>query len=202
MAGRVAQPEQVPARLPADLAAGLGADRLMGRAAGDMLQTVRREVRSVLREARGDRFQAMRTGLSRLRTDGWISGRDVDRLRTLVEIIELTADRPRFPRDAVDKIRETHQAIVADSRSSAAALAIGSLVNNLVTPTEPIGDADDGVAYRVAQGHVEGGAAVITGAMIGAGVGGEVGGLVGAGLGALIGGVVGAVAGECEISTG
>ena len=75
-------------------------------------------------------------------------------------------------------------------------VAIASLANNIVTPTERT-DADGTLTFGVVKTRVEG--AVLVGAMVGAGVGGEIGGLPGAGIGAVIGGIVGAVAGECEI---
>jgi len=175
--------------------------RLTAIAAGDLLQTMRRETRSILRQAKGDRFDAMKLGLTRLRKDGFITQADLRRLQTLVDAVRAAAEKPIVTDEVPEKIRATYHTLVADGRSSAVAVAIASLANSLVTPTEAT-DADGTLTFKLARARVEGAGAVVLGAMIGAGIGGEIGGLAGAGVGAVVGGIVGGVMGECEVDAG
>jgi hypothetical protein len=178
-----------------------GKGRLIAMAAGDLLQTMFRETRSLLQEAGGDRFDALKLGLVRLRRDGLVNQRDLNRLEALLEAARTASEQPLVTDEVPEQIRSTYHTLVADGRSSSVALAIGSLGNSLVTPTEAA-EANGTLTFTMARGRVEGAGAVLTGAMIGAGVGGEIGGLAGAGIGVIVGGVVGAVMGECEIQTG
>jgi hypothetical protein len=178
-----------------------GKGRLIAMAAGDLLQTMFRETRALLQEAGGNRLDAMKLGLVRLRRDGRVTQRDLNRLETLLDAVRAASEQPIVTDEVPEKLRSTYHMLVADGRSSTVAVALASLANSLVTPTEAA-QGDGTLTFTLARGRVEGAGAVLTGAMIGAGVGGEIGGLVGAGVGAVVGGVVGGVMGECEIEAG
>jgi hypothetical protein len=172
-----------------------GNARLVGIAAGDLRAAVSREVRSVVRDAHGDRYEAIKLGLKRIFHDGWVTERDLKSLNTLVGIVQSTAGKTDVPEAAVKKVRDTYHALLADSSSSPAALAIAAVINNLFTPTE-LAQAGGGVAYRIVIQDPQTGGALI-GGVIGAVIGGALGGAVGAGVGAGLGGTIGGAVGEC-----
>jgi hypothetical protein len=172
--------------------------RATALAAGDLVQRMLRETRALLQQANGDRFDAMALGLMRLRNDGHITPADQTRLQTLFDAVRIAQGQPDIDARVIATIRTTYHDLVADQQARPVSVAIASLTNNLVTPTERT-DADGTLTFSVVKTRVEGAGAVLIGAMVGAGVGGEIGGLPGAGIGAIIGGVVGAVAGQCEI---
>jgi uncharacterized protein YcfJ len=93
-------------------------------------------------------------------------------------------------------VRDTYHALLADSSSSPAALAIAAVINNLFTPTELV-QADSGVGYAVRLTVQDEATAVTVGSVIGAVIGGAFGGAFGAGVGAGLGGIMGGAVGEC-----
>jgi hypothetical protein len=167
-----------------------GSPRLRAVAAGDVLQTARREVRAALRRAKGNRLGAMKQGLGRLVEDGIITERDRDRLETIVDAVHTAREQSPGTDEVPEKIRATYHALVADSRSSAVAVAIASLANSLVTPTELT--AVGGTLTFKAASVGSRAERTIQGAIIGGLLGFVVAGPSGALAGAIVGGNAGA----------
>jgi hypothetical protein len=166
-----------------------GSPRLRAVAAGDLLQTARRQVRAALRRARGNRFEAMRQGLGRLVEEGLIAERDRERLETIVNAVQTAREKSIGADEAPEKIRAAYHALVADSRSGAVAVAIASVANSLFTPSA-LTSANSTLTLQVVSmgSRAE---RTIQGAIIG----GLLGFIVAGPSGALAGAIVGANAG-------
>jgi hypothetical protein len=103
--------------------------RLGGYSAGDIHGAFIREARRALERAGGNALQATNIGLSRLRGDGLITAREVDRLSRILGVMFAQAhgEDSRREYDAFREVRDIYQAMVLEADASPTGLAIGSV---------------------------------------------------------------------------
>jgi hypothetical protein len=171
------------------------AARLAAIAAGDLRVAAQDVARSIRREAKGDRYEALRLGLARMSDNGWITSAEGEQLGVLLDAIREGTNQKYAPDAVVQRVRGTYQSLLEDPQSSPAALAIASAANSLVMPTKPVEGTDGVVLYAIV--IEDQGPAITAGAVIGGLIGGALGGGLGAGIGAGLGGAIGGVVGEC-----
>jgi ParB-like chromosome segregation protein Spo0J len=173
------------------------AARLAAIAAGDLRVAAQDVARSIRREAKGDRYEALRLGLARMSDNGWITSAEGEQLGVLLDAIREGTNQKYAPDAVVQRVRGTYQSLLEDPQSSPAALAIASAANSLVMPTKPVEGTDGVVLYAIAQFGDAGSQGAFLGGIIGGAIGGALGGGIGAGLGAGLGGAIGGAVGEC-----
>ena len=102
---------------------------LRGYSAGDVHGAFVREARRALERAGGDALLATNTGLSRLRGDGLITAREVNRLSRILEVMFAQAhgEDSRREYEAFREVRDIYQTMVLEADASPTGLAIGSV---------------------------------------------------------------------------
>lgn len=169
-------------------------ERLRGRSAGDIHGAFVREARRALERARGDALQATNLGLSRLRGDHLITGRDADRLGRILEVMFAQAHGEDRREDvAFREVRDIYQDMVLEADTTPTALAIGSVAVDAFQTALLDGLRGDGEGGEAAAARARRGlftmAADGAGAVVGGVVGGALGGSEGAQAGAAVGGI-------------
>ena len=169
--------------------------RLRGYSAGDIHGAFVREARRALERAGGDALQATNTGLSRLRGDGLITAREVNRLSRILEVMFAQAhgEDSRREEEAFREVRDIYQTMVLEADASPTGLAIGSVAVDAFLTALLDGLRDDGGERQTAAAST--GRRLVTmaadgaGAVIGGVAGGVIGGSEGAQAGAAVGGI-------------
>lgn len=170
--------------------------RLRGHSAGDIHGAFIREARQALERAGGNALQATNTGLSRLRGEGLITAREVNRLSRILEVMFAQAhgedSRPEY--EAFREVRDIYQTMVLEADASPTGLAIGSVaVDAFLTALLDGLRGDDGQEGQTAAASTSRRlvtmAADGAGAVIGGAAGGAIGGSEGAQAGAAVGGI-------------
>jgi hypothetical protein len=169
--------------------------RLGGYSAGDIHGAFIREARRALERAGGNALQATNIGLSRLRGDGLITGREVDRLSRILGVMFAQAhgEDSRREYDAFREVRDIYQAMVLEADASPTGLAIGSVAVDAFLTALLDGLRGDGQEGQTAAASTRRRlvtmAADGAGAVIGGAAGGAIGGAEGAQAGAAVGGI-------------
>jgi hypothetical protein len=169
--------------------------RLRGYSAGDMHGAFVREARRALDRAGGDALQATNTGLSRLRGDGLITAREVNRLSRILEVMFAQAhgEDSRREEEAFREVRDIYQTMVLEADASPTGLAIGSVAVDAFLTALLDGLGSDGGERQTAAASTRRRlvtmAADGAGAVIGGAAGGAIGGAEGAQAGAAVGGI-------------
>jgi len=170
--------------------------RLGGYSAGDIHGAFIREARQALERAGGNALQATNTGLSRLRGEGLITAREVERLSRILEVMFAQAhgEDSRREYEAFREVRDIYQTIVLEADASPTGLAIGSVaVDAFLTALLDGLRGNDGHEGQTAAASTSRRlvtmAADGAGAVIGGAAGGAIGGAEGAEAGAAVGGI-------------
>lgn len=157
---------------PALSAGGFAAHRPLGMSPGDYIDVLQREFDRYLKQARGNRLQAVKLALRQMRSSGLITERDLKRMNQVCVIV-FSAERAKQPAaDTVAKLERLHHEALGDPEAST------------------MGTTMVGVAYSTRNRQV----------IAAGGLGGMVIGamLTGSPWGALVGGLVGGwLAGRC-----
>jgi hypothetical protein len=169
--------------------------RLRGYSAGDIHGAFVREARRALERAGGDALQATNTGLSRLRADGLITAREVNRLSRILEVMFAQAhgEDGRREDEAFREVRDIYQTMVLEADASPTGLAIGSVAVDAFLTALLDGLRGDRGERQTAAAST--GRRLVTmaadgaGAVIGGAAGGVIGGSEGAQAGAAVGGI-------------
>ncbi len=82
-----------------------------------------------MESAGGDALQATNTGLSRLRGDGLITTRELNRLSRILEVMfeQAHGEDSRREHEAFGEVRDIYQTMVLEADASPTGLAIGSV---------------------------------------------------------------------------
>jgi hypothetical protein len=168
---------------------------LRGYSAGDIHGAFVREARRALERAGGDALQATNTGLSRLRGDGLITAREVNRLSRILEVMFAQAhgEDNRREDEAFREVRDIYQTMVLEANASPTGLAIGSVAVDAFLTALLDGLRGDRGERQTAAAST--GRRLVTmaadgaGAVIGGAAGGAIGGSEGAQAGAAVGGI-------------
>lgn len=163
-------------------------------ATGDLLAASREVARSIRQEAKRDRYEALELGLARMRETGLITSTEREQLSVLLDAVRESVGEEDVPHAVIQRVRSVYHTLLADYKSSTAAVAIASGVNNLFTP-KPVERPDGaGMVVRVTVQEGAGTGAFIggvVGALVGA-AGGPGAAFAGAAVGVAVGGTVGA----------
>lgn len=150
----------------------------LGTSAGDFLEVTGREVQRLLKEARGDQQQAVKLALGQLLEKGQVTPYDAECLGLITDKVFALRSGEYTRERAASEIGEVYYAMLADPRSSSAAISGASVVF-----TAAKSKLDDPFV-----------ALTLVGMMVGLAVGAAVGNPI---AGAAIGGIVGAVVSRC-----
>jgi len=169
--------------------------RLGGYSAGDIHGAFIREARQALERAGGNALQATNIGLSRLRGEGLITAREVERLSRILEVMFAQAhgEDSRREYEAFREVRDIYQTIVLEADASPTGLAIGSVAVDAFLTALLDGLRGDGGERQTAAAST--GRRLVTmaadgaGAVLGGLAGGALGGSEGAQAGAAVGGI-------------
>ena len=174
--------------------------RLGGYSAGDIHGAFIREARQALERAGGNALQATNIGLSRLRGEGLITAREVERLSRILEVMFAQAhgEDSRREYEAFREVRDIYQTMVLEADASPTGLAIGSvavdafltaLLDGLRGNDGHEGQQEGQTAAASTSRRLVTMAADGAGAVIGGAAGGAIGGAEGAEAGAAVGGI-------------
>jgi len=169
--------------------------RLGGYSAGDIHGAFIREARQALERAGGNALQATNIGLSRLRGEGLITAREVERLSRILEVMFAQAhgEDSRREYEAFREVRDIYQTMVLEADASPTGLAIGSVAVDAFLTALLDGLRGDGGERQTAAAST--GRRLVTmaadgaGAVLGGLAGGALGGSEGAQAGAAVGGI-------------
>jgi hypothetical protein len=174
-----------------------GGLRSLAMAGGDYRLVVIDEVHRVLDKVDRDPIRAIRHGLQRLRTDGFISSHEEEILSRVCDLIREAEVGNIEWEKATLAIRVLYEEMIAASSSNPVALAIGSIVSSGVCSFDTDSNDEAPVTVRMSRSNrIDTG--TVGGVVAGAVTGGLIGGGAGAVMGAVIGGFVGAVVGACK----
>lgn len=165
-----------------------------GPGVGDLQRIALREVERIMKEARGDRTAAVRIAIGRAGELGFVTAEEAGRLAELADLGFAAASGRLQQADAHARSRELLDAMLAEGRASAAALAFAAGSSH-AEPGPPAADGSPGVVFRKASSNWQdtlGGAGAVIGGVIG-------GGPSGAAFGAALGQVVGKIVDECIV---
>jgi hypothetical protein len=163
---------------------------------GDISQMIDTEIRSLLREARGNRPRATKMGLQRLLEYELITAHDQQRLEKVSDTLFAAIGGKQDAITAYRDIQAIYQQLVLDKSSSPVAVLLANNAQNSFVAEAPNPD-QTGVAFSIVV-RSPGTAAGFIGGMVGGFVGGLIaGGGAGAIVGAFVGGIVGGVVGYC-----
>lgn len=154
----------------------------MGISPGDLIRVTRREIVRILRENDGNRLQALRAGLERFHTSGYITKRDLRRLERAANTVFAVEKGKRSQEEGLAELEDLYHEMVLDPETNQAASTIvgvtyaresGALISAFGLIGTVIG-AGIGAALGGEDGWEEG---MAWGAAIGAAVGGWIGSL-------------------------
>jgi hypothetical protein len=94
------------------------AGRMLGTSAGDYVELMKRELDRVMKQTRGNRLQAIKIGLQRLREADLITPRDFKRLQRMAAAVLLAERGPRQARTAAATLARLHEETSKDPEAS------------------------------------------------------------------------------------
>jgi hypothetical protein len=159
--------------------------RWLAISAGQISTAVSAELGQLLVASRGDRRKAVTAGLNEMATRKILHAKEATEMSA---IMEMFFDAPNGQDAKLAHRADTYlQALILDSGSSPAALAVVSVIKSLTSQTKASTAGSQTTAAKVTKGDVIfGGVGAIIGAGIGAGFG-----PIGIGIGAAVGAAVG-----------
>jgi hypothetical protein len=160
-----------------------------GFGVGEVGQAALEEARRLMRSAKGDRRQAAKLLLGKVRELGWITESEEASVQKLLELATTDASGKGHATAAYFEARNVHHAMLADGKAGPVALALAS---GAVGAFEPV-ETPNGVVYRTSGRSYQG----VLGTA-GAIIGGALGGAPGAAIGGAIGGVIGTIVDDCK----
>lgn len=164
----------------------------IGVGVGDLQMAATREVRRIMRQAKGDRSAAVKLVLERVHELGYIKENDLKSLQRITEL-GFSSSAGKISADkAYSEVRRIYDEMLAGGKSSPTALVIAS-----ASAGSYLGEANvDGKPTIVAAKAGSNWQGTLAGA--GAIIGGALGGAAGAAIGGAIGGVAGKIVDECK----
>lgn len=164
----------------------------IGFGVGDLQMAATREVRRIMREAKGDRNAAVKLVLKKLLDLGYITESDLKSLHRITELGFSSSAGKTSADKAYHEVRRIYDEMLAGGKSSRTALAFASASAGSYLGEEIVDGKPKIVAAKSARNWQD--SLTAAGAVIGGAITGDE---RGAALGAAIGGVVGKVVDEC-----
>jgi hypothetical protein len=160
-----------------------------GFGVGEVGQAALEESRRIMRSAKGDRREAGKLLLDKVRELGWINQPEQKSIQKLLELATTDGSDTKKTTSAYFEARKVHHAMLAEGKASPVALALASSAVGAFEPVETPG----GVIYRTSRRSYQG----VLGTA-GAIIGGALGGAPGAAIGGAVGGVIGTIVDDCK----
>jgi hypothetical protein len=160
-----------------------------GFGAGEVAQAALAESRRIMRSAKGDRREAGKLLLNKVRELGWINEAEQRSIQELLDLAATTDASGKKTTTAYFEARKVHHAMLAEGKAGPVALALASGAVGAFEPVETPG----GVIYKTNTHNYQ---QVLGGA--GAMIGGALGGAPGAAIGGAIGTVIGTIVDDCK----
>jgi hypothetical protein len=161
----------------------------IGIGVGELAQAALEESRRIMRSAKGDRRQAGKLLLNKVRELGWITEAEQKSIQQLLDLAATDGSGKKSTTAAYFEARKVHHAMLAEGKAGPVALALAS---GAVGAFEPV-ETPKGVIYKTNNRSYQ---AVLGSA--GAIIGGALGGGPGAAIGGAIGGVIGTIVDDCN----
>jgi hypothetical protein len=156
---------------------------------GEVGQAALAESRRIMRSAKGDRREAGKLLLNKVRELGWINEAEQRSIQELLDLATTDSSGKKNTTAAYFEARKVHHAMLAEGKAGPVALALAS---GAVGAFEPV-ETPNGVIYKTSTRSYQ---AVLGSA--GAIIGGALGGAPGAAIGGAIGGVIGTIVDDCK----
>jgi hypothetical protein len=160
-----------------------------GYGVGEVGQAALEESRRIMKTAKGDRREAGKLLLNKVRELGWINEAEQRTVQQLLELATTDGSGKKDTTKAYFEARKVHQTMLAEGKAGPVALA---LAGGAIGAFEPV-ETPNGVIYKASSRSYQ---AVLGSA--GAIIGGALGGAPGAAIGGAIGGVIGTIVDDCK----